>query len=247
MKKEKPALLLLFLLLTGCFNPDKYLQPVDYKDLVQFVRPLSRTIVADDSSSTLVEVTFPANVTDSNKTVTINTTTGYFADNGKRSIQLPSKIIKSEGENKRVSSVRLKGGVIEGDAIITAKVGDTPSADTLTVKFLKAYPTQIKLDLSSFSVKSSFGSELTLTATVSRKKGKPSVGNLVSFSVINALSGNSIGEFRSLNDLSNDKGVATVIFGIKDDCCIGDARAVVSVKDSLGNTLTTSKNIAITK
>src|SRR5690606_36488790 len=102
-------------------------------------------------------------------------------------------------------------------AKVSAKVGSVEPPNK-TIRFYRAYPTSISVQPDKFSITQSFTSESTITATIKRSFGTPSIGQLVSFVVVNATNDtivntiNRFGKFRDLKDKSNENGIASVVF-----------------------------------
>ncbi|MCB2380059.1 hypothetical protein LGH70_20865 [Hymenobacter sp. BT635] len=162
----------LSLLSTGCYQPDKYDNPSP--DLVQLEHtgtPL--TGLADGTTPTEIRARISSDAARSKRTVVFRTTLGSFVG-GK------GDSLRTEAAADFVATAKLISPS-EGSATVSAKTYGVEANPKVQVTFARVYPTRITVSVDSFAVSNSITNELLLTATLSSTDGRPSAGTLVTF------------------------------------------------------------------
>jgi|GEM_PF-6376692 len=230
--------LLLSFLAFACFNPEKYqLQPDKIPSIIRLDDPTAESMPADGSSLIEIQAVIDANTADNRSSVVFKTTAGSFV-NGKGDSVVVTAQIADYGNNSqgKIATALLKSSLHVGEATVSVKYGSIAAVQTKPVKFVKAYPSRIRIDSSAFFVKAAFASVVNLSAQVGREKGMPSVNNIVRFSATDSLN-RAIGVFRSLDSTTNAEGRASVLFGVRDSTYLGNVKLVALSVDEKGATL----------
>ncbi|GAB3555289.1 hypothetical protein [Spirosoma fluminis] len=245
----KKALLLLtaaLWALLSCSDPDTYtVTPELLNNAVKFVTT-DQDLGADGYQTLTIEAELMKDTKESKRDVTFTTSAGTFVEEGKTTVMVKAVPVFKDNEIKLIASASLKSSTKPETAVIKAKAGELTAQKSLTVTFKSAPPTSVSLSASAFTIKASFGGEITLTAKLTRTLGIPTVGTNVEFIVTKPGSSTSIPSvvYRSKNQSSDDTGTTSATFAISDTTFLGKATATVKVKDS---TLQDTVNIFITK
>lgn len=144
---------------------------VKLEEIIAFESVNPASIPADNYSTTQIKVQTVPFIDASNKTVTLTTSLGQFA-NGSQST---SVTVDSKGEG----FAELLSGTKAGKAIITATIKDY-STNSDTIKFTEAFPDDFLLTASKLVIDTT--ESVTFTVELFRDKGKASDNLKVLFS-----------------------------------------------------------------
>jgi hypothetical protein len=160
---------------SGCFNPKDY-DNIKPAGIIEFTT--NNTMVpADGASSYTVQVKISSDAAKGKRTVVFKTTLGSFKGGTADSI-------KVDADTNFVCTAKLTSVKI-GVATISAKILNVQAARGPDVTFSQAFPANITVSVDSFAIKNSFQSHVILTANMTTaNNGKPTVGQIVSFSVV---------------------------------------------------------------
>lgn len=197
------------LLLLGCddtfFDSEDYELGGEYEldDVLQLhVLPAGRRVPADGASTLTLRGEIPPDADDDKRTLTFTTNVGAFS-NGEKSIAV--------GANTAgIAKAELRAPLQVDTSRVTATVGSF-TRDT-TVIFVRATPERLAVEPGTFALAASYESTTTVTATLDRDPGTPTVGTAVIFSAENA-DGTSFNDFRAVT-ASDAMGKATAIFTV---------------------------------
>ena len=178
---------------TACFDP------TDYDDLATASRVLrvdkdTLTAPADGATLTDVGASLPANASPDRRSVSVATTLGIFESGGQ------SGTVTADSVGHVL--VRLRSPIDTGTARVRLTAGGVTRE--IIVKFARAYPTSVLVDLAKFAVPATATDEVTVTAILRRSAGTPTRGTPVTFTA-------PLGRF-AIATVSDDKGMATIRF-----------------------------------
>lgn len=185
------------LLLLGCFNPEDYDTPSASADKISFISENIINVPADGVNTGLVKVRISDKASPGRRTVVFKTSSGFFIGGKGDSIAVTA--------TENFTAFAQLANLNATTAIVTAKIMNVTTSNSLTVTFDKVYPASISVAVDSFSVAKNYKGETILTATLRTENGgKPSIGHQVQFTVTRPGNPN-IG----FGDFLNDKSTAT--------------------------------------
>jgi len=171
--------------LWGCFNPDKY-NDIKPKGIIAFTTGDGTTVPADGSSSFSVTVQISKDAVAAKRNVVFKTTLGSFKGGTADSIVVA--VDTNFNATAKLVSLNM------GPAVVSAKILGVTASGGPKVTFSPAYADSVKVAVDSFSIRNNFKSEVVVTASLKSGKGKPTIGQVVNFSVVDA-AGNPVGTF----------------------------------------------------
>ncbi len=171
--------ILLITVLTGCYDPDD--DAIRSEEVIELTSN-ENSILADAASTLDLYAYIPEEASKDKTTINLEITKGTFIDNNEKKTTVKAD---STGQlnnvNKKIAKIRIRSDNTEGAAIVKASIENF--TDTLIIQFTKALPEAISVATSAFYVYSDFKSEITVSAQLLRKTGKPSTGAEVRFEV----------------------------------------------------------------
>jgi hypothetical protein len=184
---------------------------INYDNLL-LLSTVQSQISADGESSIDIIVDQPLDTKEEYTAISFSTTKGIFENNAK-TISKSSVIVWDNGIYKRRAVVRLISSKKVENTDIEA--GIKGYIKKTSVSFIKAFPESLKLSTTAISISPGYGNTLTITTTLSRQKGTPSIGNLATLMVSDS-NRNSIGYFVNYNNVSDENGTISNKFTLGD-------------------------------
>jgi hypothetical protein len=225
-------------IMVRCFNPDDY---DSGKSSTQVkLSPTDTAVVADGVSSAKIEFRVVSNRPTALYPITFKTTAGSFIGGQGDSIVISP-------EKNFIAYASLVNTKAE-TATVIVKMPSVTFSSTSKVEFTKAYPDKIFVSVDSFAIKSSFNSEIMITANISTATGGvASSGTTVNFNAYDN-NNNPIGYFLNMrnNSISDIKGKATIRFSAGQTAYRGLLRIIANTTKENGDIISDTTFINIT-
>lgn len=196
--------------LTGCYNPDD--DAIKVEEVIE-LKSNGNSVLADAASTLDLYAYIPEDASKDKTSINLEITKGTFTESNEKKITVKADSTgQLNNENKKIAKIRIRSDNTEGTAIVKASIENF--TDTLRIQFTKALPEAISVTTSAFYVYSDFKSEITISAQLLRKTGKPSTGAEVRFEV-HAPNGSVLSEstnFREEKLRSDDLAKVSAIY-----------------------------------
>lgn len=237
MKRITGSLILAVLMMTGCIK-----DRIKTSDLLSALTILPAQVMADGTSTVTISTVLNPDADSTKRTVLFSSTGGKFVG-GTDSILVTAVYVNKQ----LVATAQLKAPLTAGALTVKAKINlaneKNDYTQTGTITATPSAPAKITLAASSFAVKVNFGSEVTLTGTLTNAQGNPvSLGNKVAFSDTYEDNTPVNGRFRQLQNSSNSTSTVSAIYSpgfvpanknIRISCVLTDSLGVTSIKDTV--------------
>lgn len=189
-------------------------------------------LLADNQSSSIVEVKIPSESADGKREITFSTNLGRFKESDS-SVYKTSESNRDENGN-RILKATLLAGIKPGSGKIRASI-NSELFDEVDFLFDTAYAESLRINPSAFIVKSGPKNEIQITVELMRKVGKPSIGNSVQFEVRDEADARDLGLLRNLKNRSDENGLASATIAVSDSTYTGNVLIRGKVLDSTRN------------
>ena len=175
-------------------------------DSVLAITATPPSIPADGASHTTLRIRIPKGA--DTRTVALSTSAGSFMGGTDGEVEVD---VGKSG----VTHVRLQGSTQVDTAYVIAEVGGV--VRERAIAFERAPPERIVVDPGTFELEASWTATTTVTATLLRERGTPTVGTEVDLFVVagSDSTGERLGRFRS-QTTSDARGVVTAVLSVGD-------------------------------
>jgi hypothetical protein len=196
------------------------------------------SIPADGASFGYINIEQPLNILTDYTSIVFTTSNGLF-DNGTKTITKSSATVLVNGVYKRVAQVRLIASKIVDSALVEVAVKGT--SKNFTVNFLKALPDSVSISLSAPAIATGFANSVTITTSLIRSAGVPSLNNDATLTVTDTANV-SRGSFINYSSKSDINGVIVNKFTLGSDTYKG--KLIVTATAGTGKPSNTTQIIA---
>jgi hypothetical protein len=197
------------------------------------VNASAASIPADGVSFTYINVEQPINILNDYTSITFTATSGSF-DNGTKTITKPSATVLSGAEYKRLAQVRLTTSKTEENVSVEVAIKGT--FKTIPINFVKAYPESVKIAVSAPAIATGFGNSLSITVSLLRTTGTPSINNTSNLSVVDT-NGVNRGSFINYTTNSDITGAIVNKYTLGNDTYKGPLTITATSADATGKTI----------
>lgn len=234
MKMMKYSILLVTLcIFSSCFYDDdeNSIKKFNTDDFIS-IEADEENISADGVEFSMITAKLTSEVDSGKGMIEFTTTLGTFSNNEK------TTLIKTNSNKE--AKANLKSSEI-GTANVVAKIGDLIS-NSVDLTFDEALPDTILISFGTLSHPNGIQNKLTISIQLIRSVGNPSKGFAINYST----EPSGIPEFVFGNgSLSNETGIATVDFAVKDTTFVGDVKITASLENF--SNIKTSSTLVIVK
>lgn len=231
---------LVSVLLVGCYKEES----VPVNDVIMSLDLGNKVIEADGVSKQVIKIEIPSSTSDANNLITLITTKGLFDIAGKNTISIAAQNVVANGVLRKIATATLISSNDTGYAYLTATIKNYSVLDS--IRFVNAYPDQIRISVDKLNYQVSSGGEVTVTVKLSRAQGKgnPTPGQRISLLAIDSTGDVSrqVGRFRNLNTVTDASGTCVNYFSVPlTSPYLGKVKFLSSVsKDISGRTISDS-------
>lgn len=235
--RQKKLVLISTLLVISCFKKEDY-DYVNPNDLLTFNDHM-QTAKADGNDAVTITVSVDSKIAITKRIVIFKTTLGSFVSGKGDSIVLKG----DDGPKLSAQLISTKRGI----ASISAKIADYMVNDSKPISFDRVYPVNITASVDSFAIRSSYKSEVLITASMKSDDGIPSQGQNVTFSAFTS-AGTPVGVFlNGINTgISDGKGNATIRYTAGSTPYRGQISLIVQTEKEGGSIIQGSTVINLT-
>ncbi|MFZ1808198.1 MAG: hypothetical protein WAU36_13290 [Cyclobacteriaceae bacterium] len=224
----------------SCYNDKDYDSINVNIDNVLKIQPYKTTVFANGRDTVILKVELPTEAADNLSQVTFSTTRGSFVESDKKEYQASAKLVKINGENKRIALAKFKSDISVGTAYIKIAILDFEK--NIEIETQRNYASSVEVIPATFAINAGAFTELEIVTKLRSDNGQVSKGQKVMVAAFD--DGNSpIGRFRVKNDLSNENEECSFIYSLVPDTLFKGKLIITAT--AIGSPSTTSGSTEI--